>query len=144
MQFAEETISSVLPEAKPLLKKHWREVEVSKFPLDPDYDLYLDLEKKGITKSFSSRVNGKMVGYAVYFVQYSHHYKTILMAKQDLIYLNPEERSQAHRFLQFCEKQLKEAGVKVIVSNAKINTGFEFLLGRLGYVPEETLYVKNI
>ena len=119
MIFLEEKISDTLEEVKPLLQKHWEESErYYGFSLDPDYELYLRLEREGLTKSYAARIENKIVGYAVFFVQYSHHYKTVLMAKQDIIFIDKCFRGRGE-FSQWCGEQLKNIGVKVIVYNIK-------------------------
>jgi hypothetical protein len=119
MTFQEESISAALEEAKPLFKKHWEESESHYgFPLDPDYDLYILLQAQGLLRSYSARIDGKLVGYAVYLVKNSHHYKTVLMAKQDVVFIEKEFRTKLH-FIQWTYAQLRNVGVKVIVVNVK-------------------------
>jgi hypothetical protein len=119
MTFQEESIFSALEEAKPLLKKHWEESESHYgFPLDPDYDLYLTLQAQGLLRSYSARVDGKLIGYAVYLVKNSHHYKTVLMAKQDVIFIEKPFRTKLD-FVEWTYLQLRKIGVKCVVVNVK-------------------------
>ena len=119
MTFQEESISAALEEAKPLLQEHWKESESHYgFPLDPDYDQYLAMQAQGLLRSYSAREDGKLVGYAVYLVGCNNHYKTVLMAKQDVIFIQRENRVKLG-FVEWTFGQLKKIGVKAVVVNVK-------------------------
>ena len=133
MKFSVDRICDCLEEVKPLLKKHWEESEDLGFPLDPDYELYLRIEREGLTRSFSVRDNGKIVGYAVFIVRHHPHYKTVLTANADVIFIEKEFRG-GKSFIEWCIDQLKVMGVKVVVYNVKIkNRSFQ-----------EIVFVKEI
>ena len=133
MKFSVDLISQCLEEVKPLLKKHWEESEDLGFPLDPDYELYLRIEREGLTRSFSVRDNGKIVGYAVFIVRHHPHYRTVVTANADVIFIEKEFRG-CKSFIEWCIEQLKVMGVKVVVYNVKIkNRSFQ-----------EIVFVKEI
>ena len=133
MKFSVDLISQCLEEVKPLLKKHWEESEDLGFPLDPDYELYLRIEREGLTRSFSVRDNGKIVGYAVFIVRHHPHYRTVVTANADVIFIEKEFRG-GKSFIEWCIEQLKVMGVKVVVYNVKIkNRSFQ-----------EIVFVKEI
>lgn len=143
MLFSQEKIADHLEEAKPLLCKHWAELEFGEFPLDPDYDLYISLERQGVLHAYTARnEEGKLVGYAVYIVRHHHHYKTILAASCDIIFIEKSYRIKGLKFIQWCDEQLKALGVKVIVHTLKIEspTG---LLERVGYKTNERRLIKR-
>ena len=119
MIFAREKICDTLEEVKPLLLKHWYESEGDEFPLDPDYELYLRIEREGLTRSFSVRVDGNIVGYAVFIVRYHPHYRTKLTANADVIFIDKEYRGKKS-FIAWCIEQLKGMGVKIVVYNVKV------------------------
>ena len=133
MKFSVDRICDCLEEVKPLLKKHWEESEDLGFPLDPDYELYLRIEREGLTRSFSVRDNGKIVGYAVFIVRHHPHYRTVVTANADVIFIEKEFRG-GKSFIEWCIEQLKVMGVKVVVYNVKIkNRSFQ-----------EIVFVKEI
>lgn len=142
MQFSEETIAASLEEAKPLLLKNWYEAELDQFPLDPDFELYLRLEKEGAIKSFACREDNKMIGYVVYFVHYHPHYKTVLVAHCDIIFIDKAFRGQGLSFIRWCDEQLKLSGVKIVVHDIKINRAPR-LLENMGYQFKERRMIKR-
>ena len=133
MKFYVDRICDCLEEVKPLLKKHCEESEDLGFPLDPDYELYLRIEREGLTRSFSVRDNGKIVGYAVFIVRHHPHYRTVVTDNADVIFIEKEFRG-GKSFIEWCIEQLKVMGVKVVVYNVKIkNRSFQ-----------EIVFVKEI
>ncbi len=144
MVFTEEKISDNLEEAKPLLLKHWDELESDHFPLDPDYDLYLKLETEGRTKTFVARDgNGCMVGYAVYILRHNPHYKTVLVAGCDIVFIVPHARGAGMFFIEWCDQRLKDAGVKIVVNHVKVTHDFSSAMEKIGYKVDEKKLIKR-
>ncbi len=144
MVFQESKISDHLEEAKPLLLKHWNELESDEFPLDPDYDLYLTMEKEGRTKTFVAKNgNGVLVGYAVFILRYHPHYKTILVAACDIVFIDPYSRGTGMFFIQWCDEQLKSLGVKLVQHHVKLSHDFSDSMIRNGYMAKELKLQKR-
>lgn len=145
MIYSQEKISDSLEEAKPLLLKHWQELESNWFPLDPDYEQYIKLEELGITRSFGARTeDGILIGYAVFFVRYHIHYKTILVASCDILFFEKEHRGQGLEFIQWCDAQLRRLGVEVVLHHVKVSHDFSPALMRIGYEPDEIKLTKRL
>lgn len=146
MEFKSEKIAVALEEAKPLLKKHWEEISHYKdIPFDPDYDQYLKLEELGITRSFSARTkDGILIGYAVFFLRPHIHYKSTMMAHQDIVYVDKEHRGIGFMLLKFCDEELKKEGVVVVTQHIKSKFNFGPMLERMGYELMDLIYVKRL
>lgn len=146
MKFKSETLLESLEEAKPLLQKHWEEIAHYKdIPLNPDYELYFQLEKIGVLKVFICRNDQyKILGYAVYVVRPNMHYKHSLMAMQDIIYLDPNGRGTGLFFLKWCDEQLKDMGCQVVFQHIKAAHNFGPALERIGYGLQDLIYSKRL
>lgn len=146
MKFCFEKIADALEEAKPLLKEHWAEIATFKdIELNPDYDRYLMLEKTGYTKSYSARDgDGRLCGYAVYFLFNHMHYKQALYAQQDILYVLPEQRRMGGLFIKYCDEELKKCGVVCVTQHVKASLNFGTLLERIGYTLQDLIYIRRL
>ena len=72
-----EKLADCLEEMKPFLQLHWEEVALYKdaIKLNPDYDRYFDLEKRGVLRVAIARDGDKMVGYFLTLTQEHLHYQ---------------------------------------------------------------------
>lgn len=147
MDFQCETYDSMIEDLIPLLKDHHAEVcHEDDAPLNPDYASYKHMMDTGILKVFTARNHdGALCGYAFYYVNPSVQSKDVLRAHQDLIYLIPIFRGGGigFRFLEYCDEQLKNMGVKVVLQNITHKVDFSRTLMRLGYKPIETVYSRR-
>lgn len=139
-----EQIAYVLPELKPLLEMHWREVSAYQdIPLQPHYEWYCT---SPVLRCFTVRDAGVLVGYAIFGVSKNKHYQTSLQAVQDIVFVAPEARGSAGvRLLRFAEKELKNEGVQVIYHHAKnAHPTLALVLHRMGYEPVEVVMAKRL
>lgn len=146
MIFSKSSIKACLEESKPLLQKHWDEISHYKdIPLDPDYDQYLKLEELGITRMFSARTKeGMLVGYALFLIRPHIHYKTCIMAYQDIIFIDPSRRGIGMFFIQFCDEELKKEGINVVSQHVKNKFNFGPMLEKIGYELMDLIYVRRL
>lgn len=144
--YQQESLVTVKADIIPLLEKHWEEVALNKekIKLNPDWDAYANLEDAGVLKIFTSRKDGKLVGYFVVFVKSHIHYKDHLFCYNDVIFVDEEYRKgfTSTRLIKFAEKCLKADGVEVMIVNTKRHKPFDSLLVWLGYKHIENLYSK--
>lgn len=144
--YQQESLVTVKADIIPLLEKHWEEVALNKekIKLNPDWDAYANLEDAGVLKIFTSREDGKLVGYFVVFVKSHIHYKDHLFCYNDVIFVDEEYRKgfTSTRLIKFAEKCLKADGVEVMIVNTKRHKPFDSLLVWLGYKHIENLYSK--
>jgi hypothetical protein len=147
MKFQTEKISvSLLEEAKPLLEKHWREIAYFKdIELNPDYYKYLKLQELDSIKAFICRDDeGLMIGYATFIIQPMLHYKQILSAIEDILYIHPEQRRIGGFFIKYCDEQLDKLGVQLVSHHIKLAHDWSRGLERMGYVKTEFNMVKRL
>lgn len=147
VSFKIEHISEFLEEIKPLLEAHWEEIAHYKdIPLNPDYELYLAIEKTGALRCYTARTSsGELIGYSVHLLKYHPHYKQSLQANQDIIYIDPRYRGGVGgRFILWCDEQLKAEGVQVVYHHIKAAHNFGKLLERFGYELQDLIYCKRL
>jgi GNAT superfamily N-acetyltransferase len=146
--FAQERFIDCYQEAMPLLQQHYESIAHYKdIPLCVDHLRYHNVENAGGLKVYTVRVDGALIGYCAFFVQQHLHYGTSKQAMQDVIYIDPAYRKGrlGLRLIKFCEEQLREEGVQVIMQHAKIaHPALGVILERNGYEAMDTIYVKRL
>lgn len=143
--FNKEPLSGFLDEAKPLFETHWAEISHYKdIRLNPDYESYLSSEEN--LRCFTSRKDGLLIGYSIYFVRPNLHYKDSLQAVQDVLFILPEYRHGriGITLIKFCDEDLKREGVQVVYHHVKAAHNFGPMLERLGYEMIEYIYAKRL
>jgi len=134
-----------LTELKEIIKDHYEELSVTKeYPLDPDWDAYLNILNNGKLKFITCKDNGKLIGYIIFFVYHHIHYKTCLCAFEDIYFLKKEYRKGrvGLKMFQFAEKLLKEQGINRIIYNTKVHQDNSTLFEYLGYKFIDKVFTK--
>jgi GNAT superfamily N-acetyltransferase len=148
IKFGVERYYQVSEDIKELIKLHYEEIAVNKdvIPLDPDWDRYKALDDSGLIMTVTARDEGKLIGYAIFFVTSHLHYKSTVYANNDLLYLHPDYRKGlvGVRLITISEGFLKQRGVTKIMWHIKFNKDFSRLLHHLGYVDEDIIVGKII
>lgn len=149
IQLQQETFGNVLDEIRPLLVRHWREISAyPDIPLNVDEEKYETIESIGNLRIYTVRLEGKLIGYAVFFLGHHIHYSGSFQATEDVVYVDPDFRlgSIGVRLLQFSDSKLKEEGVQVVHHHVKLGHPVLGLIlqKKLGYVPVETIYSKRL
>ncbi|WP_455154177.1 GNAT family N-acetyltransferase [Cupriavidus campinensis] len=111
-----ESFSAILPELKPLLPLHYEELALDKdkVPLDPQYDIYLERDRRGELMFMAVRQDGALIGYFIGFVAPGLHYRTCLTLTMDIFYIVPEHRGNKAGLVLFeaVKKEAKRRGVQ--------------------------------
>ena len=148
MLFQIEKVQDIKDEVQPLLEMHWEQIALNrdKIKLNPDWDEAQKLCETGRLKIFTSRKDGKLVGYFAVIVGTSLHYKDHKFANCDVIYVHPDHRTgmTGYKLIKNAESYLKKSGVSVININTKVHTPFDKLMVKMGYNLIERLYSKYI
>lgn len=148
MNFQEEKLKDIIEEIKPLLDKHWDEVALNKElrPLDIDYDTYFILNDVGLSRIFTARDEGKLVGYFWFVVAPNLHFKTWKVAQVDWYFVDPECRGTGlgSMLVTEAEKWLKTLGVNSVVTMDRVHRSHKNFFTRLGYTEIEHFYEKLI
>jgi L-amino acid N-acyltransferase YncA len=146
---AEERYADVIDEIKGLFELHWEEIALNKedIPLDPDYSVYEALDRAGAMVICTVRNNGRLIGYAVYFVRKHPHYRNHTWAVSDLFWVNPSYRDGriGDNLFAFIEKTLTDKGVHVMHTTCKTaHPAPAFLLQRRGHDKIEYGFSKRL
>lgn len=137
-------------QAIPHMQAHWREIALyqDRFPLNPDWDRAIALEKSGQLAAYTARDAGNyMQGYAVFIIGPHAHYRDCICANADLFYLNPEFRqgTAAVRFLRFCDAHLAAShGVHRVIHRVKAAHDWSPILEHMGYAESERVFERLV
>ena len=144
MRYQQEFLDQVKDDALYLLDLHYNEIALNqdKIKLNPDWDVYKELEQEGKLKIFTARDNDTLVGYFVVVVGVNMHYKDHTFACNDIIYLHKDYRKgfAGIKLIKFAKKCLTEDGVSVLAINTKVHQPFDRVLERLGFNLIERVY----
>lgn len=144
----EITTPAFCDELKPLLEKHYLEIaHYQDIPLNPNFDQYLKLEEIGMLRCFTCRSDdGKLLGYAIFFVKHNLHYQSSLQAVQDIIFIDPSCRNAGFgaKFITFCDDKLKAESVQAVYHHVKEAHNFGPLLERIGYKLVDLIYARRL
>ena len=143
--FSRESVQAVSDEAWPLMRRHAEEVsDLGTQSLDPDLEKYRALEAAGAYAAWTAREDGRLFGYSGFLVIASLHYPKILMALQDVVYIEPERRGPAAvKFILFVDEELKAMGVERVIRTVTERKDYSRTLTRMGYTPIERVFVKQ-
>ena len=119
-----ETLADIRGECDEIFAAHWREVAVwPDIPLDPDWTAYEGLEKLKMLVIYTVRTEeGKLVGYAFFFMRKNIHYKGHSWAANDIIFVHPDYRDGriGRNLVRFWEKDLQARGIHVVHVNVRV------------------------
>lgn len=132
-----------------LLYDHYIETRpYDEYVLNIDWDTYKKLYDSGVVEFFTARdEEERIVGYTLYMVHPSLHYKDKIYAVMDLIYIDPEHRGNglALDLIKYSEEMLlEERDVDLITMSMKTSCPFEKLAEKVGYDKMEYFYTKQL
>jgi hypothetical protein len=132
-----------------MLHEHWLELALyqDKIPLDPDYPAYVRACEAGLMKVYTARDEGRLIGYANFFVVPQHMHYRHRWAKNDIIWISPSHRDgrASVRLLRFAEEDLRATGPIVIQIETKDHQpALATLLELLGYDKVGESYGKRL
>ena len=130
-----EPLDFVKSDILSLIEFHYEETAQFKTvqKLDPDWEAYAALERTGRLWTMTVRDRGILVGYIVMIVGRALHYKSIVMASEDIHYLLPEYRKglTGYRLLAKAKQAMKDKGVKLMLMRCKAKQSHAALFERL-------------
>lgn len=140
----QEFLFNIKEEILPLLQKDWEEVGDPSLPLNPDVEAYLNLESSGVVKTFTARVDNKLVGYFVVICTTSLQSRNVKVASNDVIFVDKAYRNLliGPRLFRFVEKCLKEDGYSRLYVTTTEKHKIDDGLNRMGYRKIETKFEK--
>ena len=145
--YAVETYDQIIEEIRPLLDRHWDEIANYKedIPLEPDFGLYAAMSAAGLIRFISGRINGALIGYAIYFVKKRNLHYNATWAVSDIIWIAPEHRNAGvgNGLFDFTENYLRSEGVKIMQTMTKTgHPALAFLLKSRVHGITEEIYAK--
>jgi len=129
-----------------IFPEHWEELALNRdqVPLDPQYDAYLERERRGEVIFVAMRELGELVGYFVGFIAPGMHYQTCLTFTMDIFYVRADKRkgSAGVRLFRFVEAELRRRGVQRWFMGSKCHADASALFERIGASKVEVYYAK--
>lgn len=142
--FHVESFTEQLGELKPHFPEHFKELALNqdRVPLDPQYEIYFERERRGELLFVAARELGGLVGYFIGFIAPGLHYKTCLTLTMDIFYIDPEyrQRGAGFRLFKTVEAEAKRRGVQRMFVGSKLHRDASWLFERLGYEEVERYY----
>ena len=139
-----ESFTERQEELKPLLPLHWEELALNKdkVPLDPQYDIYVERERRGELLFVTLREAGRLVGYFIGFIAPGLHYRSCLTCTMDIFYVHPEVRCRfaGVRLFKAVKAEVKRRGVQRWFVGSKVHADASRLFEALGFEKVETYY----
>jgi DNA-binding Lrp family transcriptional regulator len=142
-----ETLAQAKPDGEPLLRRHWAEIaHYQDIPYAPRWEVYETLERAGILRIYTARLDGDLIGYAVYALGYNMHYGSSLEATEDVLFLVPEQRKGrvGLKLIKFTDALLKVEGVQLVKRHVKFAHDHGRILQRMGYEAIDAIYGKRL
>jgi hypothetical protein len=138
-----EFLFDILPEMKELTNFHYQEITLykDKVKLNPDWEAYKKLENNNQFFLFTARINEELIGYSAFFLKPHIHYKDILVASNDVLFLKKEHRvgKVGLKLIKYSEQKMKELGANKITWHIKMSNDFRPILHRMGYIDEDII-----
>ena len=132
--------------APKLFEAHWQEVGQDKsWRVDIHWQYYRQLESLNMLRAVVLKLGNEPVGYFLFVISPSLHYKTKQLASSDMFYLMPEHRAKyAVRLFRAAEAYAKAAGADKMYIAFKIYKDILPLTKRLGFAHVENVVVKSL
>jgi len=149
IRVARETLSQIRAsgELEALLRAHYEEIALyrDRVSLEPDWETYELLEERGRLVCLTGRDDGVLIGYAAFFVFPHPHYRSHIVATNDVIFVRRDQRKGSTaglRLIRESERVLAEVGAHRVVWHVKPKNDWSAILERLGYHQEEIMMGK--
>lgn len=143
-----ECFASLWVDAPELLRRHWEEIAAfHDIPLSVDVARYQALERANGLRILTARIDGALVGYAVFIVSTHGHYQTSKQALQDVFYVAPEHRGSriGLKLIKASEALLRAEQCQVVYQHVKCaHPELGRLLEHQGYEKHEWIYGKRL
>lgn len=148
LTFAVEPLPECWREWLPLAKQHWDETEQFHVgqTFGPSFERYNAYAAQGWFVMVIARNDGKMVGYAGFYVVPSMHSQAII-SMEDTWFLLPEYRKgwNAAKLFAFAEAEaVKRGSIEASGTVRTTNPHAAAILKRRGYVERASLWIKQL
>jgi hypothetical protein len=135
-------------ELLPLLKDNWVRTKsyIGELEINPDFEKYKKLDALDMVTCITARRHGVLVGYAIFFDNFSLHHRTVHTGHGDMIYVK-EERGLGRvvfDLLEASEAHLRAKGVWCHGWFVHKDSAFYRILKSRGYVDDEIVMEKKL
>jgi GNAT superfamily N-acetyltransferase len=140
---------NLIAEMSKLFEVHYQEVARLDLytKINPDWPFYFKAQENGVFFIYTARLpeSHELVGYWWFFVRNNPHYKHVLQAADDMVFVKKEYRGKrVFKFGEKCLDFLKQMGVQVAVVHHKIDHDLEKFYSGLGFEPYEKNYIRSL
>ena len=148
LTFQIEPWANLVRDAQPLFKIHYEELALhkDKVPLGMDFQMYQDLENRGMLLVVTVRLSLMVVGYYIAIIIKNHpHNKTAgPVSTTDMFYVSPNYRrgGAGAKLLMFAENALRSRGVTKASLSTKLKFTNQVLLEALGWEATDLVFQK--
>ena len=149
VEIREGSLEEIQRQGGALIQAHYEEVALHKdlMELDPDWKRYYEIDLKGnllVLVAVKQKVG--MVGYSVTFLLSHPHYRRLIVAQNDVLFVASEVRSTGigPRLIFDTERRARDRGAQLMLWHAKQQTALEKLLPKLGYGVQDIIYSKEL
>lgn len=141
-------VTKLLEQGEALFLAHREELTTEKdiMEFDPDVATYRVLEECGKLVSLGAYAGDVLVGYSINIVSCHLHYRKLLYASNDVLYLAPDFRNQKHGNLLIDATELAchNKGAQMLLWHAKPDTALSVILPRKGYKVQDIIYMQRL
>lgn len=143
-----ETFKAFAAEALRLMALHAEEMNpYPDIPPNVDEQTYIAADEAGLARVYTARLDGVLIGYAVFIVQYALNWRLSLTATQTGFFVDPGLRLSTcgTRLLQHAEAALRAEGVQVLAHQQFVkHPALGRMLERNGYERMTNVWVKRL
>ena len=140
------TITDHLDALWPLLRAHRNELATHPeiMPLEPQTDVYRELEQRGKLLSLVLEHEGEIVGYSVNVISHNLHYGPLKVCQNDVIFVSSSWRSEGggRQLISATEIAARELGCKMLLLHAKPGTRLDEILPAYGYAVQDVIHSR--
>ena len=144
ISYQKETVSSFLKDAYPLFDEHHKEVSERQDLIKHDLNVkqIQVMEDRSMLEILTVRDDGKLIGYHTWILFKALHFKSVLTASSDLLFILPEYRKGlfGYKFLKWSLSVIKKRKPQRVLIGIKPKNDFSKILKRLGANHFETTY----
>jgi len=133
----------LVEELKPLIKKNWEESPLyeKEIALAPDFQKYRAMDDAGLVLCMTGRVDGRLVGYAIWYIIKSFNYPGE-SGHGIALYIEDAYRGYGVWLLKRSEALLRERGIRRFYWFARPNSLPYKLVKAMGYREDEVVMEK--
>lgn len=148
-EFTVESFDSIVEDIKPLLEEHWRELALfqDEIPLNVSWEAYRRGYEAGVIRAYGARLDGRLIGYAIFQVIDRHPHYLHSFAINDVVWVAPEHRNVRVGSVLFdgLEADLRARGPIVIHVETKAHApALALLLVSRGYASVGPSFAKRL